>query len=80
MFSMLFFRIGIDEDVVEVNHNDLVEIFHQDKVHEVREGSGSIGKIRRRDGVLVEATMSGESGLWNVLLSDLYLMEAHPQV
>ena len=78
MFCMLFVGFGVDKDVIEIDHNELVDGLHEDKIHETRESRRSIGEAERHDGVLVETVASGEGCLGNVFLSDLYLVVAHP--
>ena len=42
MFSMFFFVLGKYQDIIQINHDELVEVFHEYIVHQTREGGGSI--------------------------------------
>ena len=37
MFFMLFFRLGVHKNVIKIYHNELVEVFMENRVHESRE-------------------------------------------
>jgi hypothetical protein len=43
MFLMLFFRFGENKDIINEYHNKLVEVIHEDLIHEVHEVGGGIG-------------------------------------
>src|SRR3954464_11013534 len=43
MFSMFFFVLGIYQYIIQINHDELVEVFHEYVVHQPGEGSWSIG-------------------------------------
>ena len=42
MFNMFFFILGIYKDIIQINHDKLVEVFHEYIVHQTRECSWSI--------------------------------------
>ena len=42
MFSMFFLVLGKYKDIVQINHDELVEVIHEYRVHQKREGCGSI--------------------------------------
>jgi hypothetical protein len=44
MLFMLFFILRIDQDVVNEDHNKLVQLCHEYRVHQVHEVSGGIGQ------------------------------------
>src|SRR3954470_16382895 len=53
MFSMLFFILGVYQDIIQINHDKLVEIFHENIVHQSGECGWSIGQAKGHDSVLV---------------------------
>ena len=44
MFRMLFVEFRVDKDVIEIDHYELVEVLHEDRIHETRESRRSIGE------------------------------------
>jgi hypothetical protein len=44
MLFMLFFILRIDQDVINEDHNKLVQLCHENRVHQVHEVSGGIGQ------------------------------------
>jgi hypothetical protein len=49
MLCMLFFILGINQDVVDENYYKLVQLRHKDRIHEVHEKCGSICEAERHD-------------------------------
>src|ERR1041384_4425971 len=43
MFSMIVFVVGIYQYIIQINHDELVEVFHEYVVHQSGEGGWSIG-------------------------------------
>jgi hypothetical protein len=37
MFLMLSFRLGINQNVVDENHDKLIQVFHEYLIHEIHE-------------------------------------------
>jgi hypothetical protein len=35
---MFFFILGINKDVIEINHDEFVKVIHEDVIHQPREG------------------------------------------
>jgi hypothetical protein len=46
MFSMIFWILGVDQNVINEDHNKFVELLHEDKVHEIHKICWSIGKTK----------------------------------
>src|SRR3954466_16340008 len=67
VFSMFLFILGVYQDIIQINHDELVEVFHEYIVHQSREGGWGIGQAKRHDGVLVRTITSNEGGLRDVL-------------
>ena len=49
VFLMLLLIFGIDQDVVDENHNELVKFGHEYRVHEIHEVGRRIGETERHD-------------------------------
>src|SRR4051812_42528122 len=43
VFSMFFLVLGVNQDIIQINHDELVEIFHEYIVHQSGESGWSIG-------------------------------------
>src|ERR1041385_5780722 len=80
MLGMLFFRLGIYQDIMNEHHHKLVEVLHENLVHEVHEISRGIGKSEGHHSVLEQTILGREGGLGDVRLSDLQLMISGPQI
>jgi hypothetical protein len=80
MIFMLFLTLRKDQDVVNEDHNKLVQLFHENRVHQVHEVSGGVGQTKRHHQILVETVSGGESGLWDIFFMDLDLMIARTEV
>jgi hypothetical protein len=74
ILCMLFFILGVDQDVVNEGHNKLVQLQHEYKVHQVHEMCRSVGESKRHNQILVQPIPGGESSLRNVFWMDLDLM------
>jgi hypothetical protein len=53
MLFMLFLTLRKDQDVVNEDHDKLVHLFHENRVHQVHEVSGGIGQAKRHNHILV---------------------------
>ena len=69
-----------DKNVIKIYHNELVKVFMENRVHESRESRRCICETKGHDGVFIATVASDKGCLWNILLSDLYLMVTHSQV
>jgi hypothetical protein len=74
MLLMLFFILGVDQDVVDEDHDKLVQLRHDYRVHQVHEICRSIGESKRHNQILIQPIPSGESSLRDVFQIDLDLM------
>src|SRR4051812_29822340 len=79
MFSV-FFILGVYQDIIQINHDKLVEVFHEYIVHQSRKGGWGICQAKGHDGVLVRTIASNKGGLRNVLITDSDLVITQPQV
>jgi hypothetical protein len=80
MPHMLFFTFGVDQDVVNEDHDKLVQLQHEYRVHQVHEISRSIGEPRRHNQILIQPVPCVESGLRNIFRADLDLMTTRMKI
>jgi hypothetical protein len=71
---MLLLVLRIDQDVVNEDHDKLVQLCHEYRVHQVHEVSRGISQSERHHQILIETVSSGEGSLWNIFFTDLDLM------
>jgi hypothetical protein len=71
---MLFFILGVDQDVVNEYHGKLVQLRHEYGVHQVHEMCRSIGESKQHNQILIQPVPGRECSLTNVLWMDLDLM------
>jgi hypothetical protein len=80
VFGMFFLAFGIDEDIIDKDHDEFVEFHHKHGVHEVHEVGWGIRETKRYYQELVKTITSGESGFRNVTRSNFYLMITRTKV
>jgi hypothetical protein len=80
MFGVLFFTLGIDEDIIDKDHDKFIELRHEYGVHEVHEVGRFISESEGHDQELVKTIMSGESGFRIVAWSNLDLVVARTKI
>jgi hypothetical protein len=71
---MLFFIFGIDQDVVNEDHDKIVQLWHENGVHQVHEICRSIGESKRHNQILIQPVPGGEDSLRDIFQTDLDLM------
>jgi hypothetical protein len=74
MLLMLFFILGVDQDVINKDHDKLVQLQHEYRVHQVHEICRSIGEFQRHNQILIQPIPGGEGSLRDVFQTDLDLM------
>jgi hypothetical protein len=74
MLLMLFFILGVDQDVINEDHDKLVQLRHEYGVHQVHEMCRSIGESNRHNQILVQPIPGGEGSFRNIFWTDLDLM------
>jgi hypothetical protein len=74
MLHMLLFALRVDQDVVNEEHDKLVQLRHEHRFHQVHEMCRSIGESKRHNQILVQHVPSGEGSLRNIFWMDLDLM------
>jgi hypothetical protein len=80
VFGMFFLTFGIDENIIDKDHNEFIELRHEHGVHEVHEVGWGIGETKRHYQELVKTITSGESGFRNVTWSNLDLVITRTKV
>jgi hypothetical protein len=58
MLFMLFLTLRKDQDVINEDHNKLVQFFHENRVHQVDEVSGGVGQTKRYHQRLIKTILS----------------------
>jgi hypothetical protein len=71
---MLCFILRVDQDVINENHDKLIQLQQEHRVHQVHEMCRSIVESKRHNQILIQHIPGGESGLRNVFQPDLDLM------
>jgi hypothetical protein len=77
---MLFFILGVDQDVINENHDKLVQLQHEYGVHQVCEICRSIGESKRHNRILIQPIPGGESTLRDVFWTDIDLMVTQTEI
>jgi hypothetical protein len=71
---MLYFILGVDQDVINEDHDKLIQLRHEYRVHQVHEMCRGIGESKRHNQILIQPIPAGECGLRNIFWTDLDLM------
>jgi hypothetical protein len=80
MLFLLFLTLRKDQDVIYEDRNKLVQLFHENRVHEVHEVSGGVGQTKRFHKIFINTISGGESSLRDIFFTDLDLMTARTKV
>jgi hypothetical protein len=80
MLLILFFILGVEQDVVNENHDKLVQLRHEYGVHQVHEMCRSIGESKRHNQILIQPIPGGEGSLRDVFQTDLDLMVTRTEI
>jgi hypothetical protein len=80
MLLMLFLTLRKDQDIINEDHDKLVQLFHENRVHQVHEVSRGVGQTKGHHQILIKIVSGGESSLWDIFLTDLDLMIARAEV
>jgi hypothetical protein len=80
ILRMLFFTLGIDQDVVNEDHEKLVQLRHEYEVHQVHEMCKSIGESKRHNQILIQPVPGREGGLKDIFRTDLDLMITRTEI
>jgi hypothetical protein len=70
---MLVFILGVDQDVINEEHDKFVQLRHEYGAHQVHEMCRSIGESKRCNQLLIQPIPGGENILRDVFWTDLDL-------
>jgi hypothetical protein len=59
--EMLFLTLRKDQDVINEDHDKLIHLFHENRVHQVHEMSGGVGQAKRHHQILALRFRGGEN-------------------
>jgi hypothetical protein len=74
MLLMLFFILGVDQDVINEYHDKLVQLWHEYGVYQVHKMCRSIGESKQHNQILIQPVPGRECSLRNVFWTDLDLL------
>jgi hypothetical protein len=80
MLLMLLFILGVDQYVINEDHDKLVQLQHEYRVHQVHEMCRSIGESTRHNQILIQPIPGGECSLKNIFQTDLDLMTTRMEI
>src|SRR3954469_14308492 len=80
MLLVFFFRLRVDQNVIDKNDDKLVQERSEYPIHQLHENCWSIRQPERHDLKLVVPITSSECGLRNVFLSHPQLVVTGPQI
>jgi hypothetical protein len=63
---MIFFTLGIDQDVVNEDNDKLAHLRHEYGVHQVHEMCRSIGEPKQYNQILIQPIPGGEGSFRNI--------------
>jgi hypothetical protein len=66
MLRMLFFTVGIDQDVINEDNDKLVQLWYEHGVHQEHEMCKSISESKRHNQILIQLVPDRECGLGNI--------------
>jgi hypothetical protein len=80
MLLILFLILGVDQDVINEDHDKLVQFRHEYRVHQVHEICRSIGEYKRYNQILIQPIPGGEGSLRDIFQMDLDLMVTRTEI
>jgi hypothetical protein len=80
MLFMLYLTFRKDQVVIYEDHDKLVQLFHENRVHQVYEVSGGVDQTKRHYQILIKTVSGGKNSLWDIFFTDLDLMIARMKV
>jgi hypothetical protein len=80
IFGVFFLALGIDEDIIDKDHDEFIELSHEHGVHEVHEVGWGICESERHYQELIKTITSGKSGFGNIARLNLDLVVARTKV
>jgi hypothetical protein len=80
MFLMLFFYLGENQNVVDENHDKLIQVLHEHLFHEIQEIGGDIRKSKGHHSILIGSIPGAKCCLGNIRLSNPQLVISRSQI
>jgi hypothetical protein len=80
MLRMLFFALGINQDVVNEDQDKLIQLRHEYGVHQVHKMCRSNGESKRHNQILIQPVPGREGSLRNIFWTDLDLMITRTEI
>jgi hypothetical protein len=74
LLLMIFFSLGVDQDIINEYHHKLVQLQHEYGVYQVHEMCMSIDESKQHNQILTQPVPSGECSFRNIFRTDLDLM------
>jgi hypothetical protein len=53
MFNLLFFVFGVNQNVIDENHNEFIQFRHEHRVHEIHEVGRCIGETEGHNQIFI---------------------------
>jgi hypothetical protein len=66
MFLMFIFRVGVNQNVIDGNHDKLIHVLNEHLIHEIHKIGGGIHKSEGHHGTLVESIPGVKHCLANI--------------
>jgi hypothetical protein len=80
MVSMILFGLRVNQNVVNEDNHKLVQIIHENLVHEIHKISRGVGQSKRHHGILIMTIPCPKSGLGNIRLSYFQLVVTSAEI
>ena len=80
VLGMIILVLGIDQNVIEIDQDEVICVGVEDEVHHARECWRNVDKAERHDSVFVGTIACSECCLGDVLFANANLMIAHTEV
>jgi hypothetical protein len=77
---MLFFYLGVNQNVIDENHDKLIHVLHEHLSHEIHEIGGGIRKSEGHHGIFIESILRAKRCLGNIRLSNSQLVISQSQI
>jgi hypothetical protein len=66
MFIMLFFYLGVNQNVINENHDKLIHVLHEHLIHEIHEIGEGIHNCKGHHGTFLESILGAKRCLGNI--------------
>jgi hypothetical protein len=66
MFLMFFLCLGVNQDIIDENHNKLIQVLHKHLIHEIHEIGRGIRKPKAHYGILIKSIPGAKCGFRDI--------------